>query len=149
VADVIVQDEEDLVADYEQHPSQQANNNNGILLSGDFDDAEAATTTTIIGTTAQKLPFFKRALPPLPKTVSNGHVEATTESLAGNVAVVNGTQGAPARSDSPVSSMHQVPQARAQQQTASTENIDEPLNEDTSMDFAASIEKVKDVSERL
>lgn len=138
VSDVIVQDDDDLVADYDHHPSHQMNNNNGTSLNGDIDDIEMVTTT---GTTTQKLPFFRRALPPLPK--SNGHPENGIESH-GEAVLSNG--GAPMGCESPGSTAQQQ-QTRPQQQASALENEEEqPVNEDTSMDFAASIEKVKDVS---
>ena len=133
LSDVIVQDEDELVADYEQHPTQQAINNNGAAsLNGELDEAEAMAV-------GQKLPFFKRALPPLPKTVSNGYADGAADSQLGEAGLANGI--APG-SESPANSMHQAPQGRQM----AADNSDEQANEDTSMDFAASIEKVKDVS---
>lgn len=115
-------DDDDLVADYEQHP-QQNNNNGGAMINGDLNDFE---TSTQVGT---KLPFFKRALPPLPK--SNGHVESRINSQIDG-AIANGINGGPPRCETPAQ--------------PTSDNSDEQVNEDTSMDFAASIEKVKDVS---
>lgn len=138
VSDSIVQDDDDLVVDYDQHPSHQINNNNGTSLNGDIDDAEMVTTAN--GTTTQKLPFFKRALPPLPK--ANGYAENGIDSH-GEAVLSNG--GAPMGCESPGNTAQQ--QIRSQQQASALENDDEqPAIEDTSMDFAASIEKVKDVS---
>ncbi|XP_014209777.1 putative uncharacterized protein DDB_G0277255 [Copidosoma floridanum] len=132
-ADVILQDDDDLVADYEQHPSHLPNNNNGSAINGDLDYSETAAT-------AQKLPFFKRALPPLPK--SNGHVDGGLESQNGDGALANGINGGAPSCDS---SANSTPQTRGQHHAAAADNNDEqPTNEDTSMDFAASIEKVKD-----
>ena len=100
--------EEDEGVDLDQH----ANNNN---------------TTTEVDSSAQKLPFFKRALPPLPKT--NGYIEAEHAKETSAVMLPN--------SESPPSIQHiPIPPLREEE---------EPL-EETSMDFAASIEKVKDVS---
>ena len=100
--------EEDEGVDFDQH----ANNNN---------------TTTEVDPSAQKLPFFKRALPPLPKT--NGHIE--TEHVKDTPAAML------SKCESPSSIQHlPIPPPREEE---------EPV-EDTSMDFAASIEKVKDVS---
>lgn len=100
--------EEDEGVDFDQH----ANNNN---------------TTTEVDPSAQKLPFFKRALPPLPKT--NGHIEA--EHVTDTPAAIL------SKCESPSSIQHlSIPHPREEE---------EPV-EDTSMDFAASIEKVKDVS---
>ncbi|KAJ8668697.1 hypothetical protein QAD02_010360 [Eretmocerus hayati] len=116
-----VQDDDELVADYDQQ--QQPNGS----INGDLDDTEN-----------QKLPFFKRALPPLPPLPkSNGHAELGeagpalgTEGSILNGSITNGCE-------SPASSGHAA--SRVQ------ENGDEHTsNEDTSMDFAASIEKVKD-----
>lgn len=119
VSDVIVQDDEEIVADYEQHP---AHLNNGSY-NGDLDDEAAG-----------KLPFFKRALPPLPK--SNGHVNTAADSQGGadNGATINGCNG----------SVGISPANSTQGLNQDTE--ERVSNEDTSMDFAASIEKVKDVS---
>lgn len=104
--------EEDEGVDFDQH----ANNNN---------------TTTEVDPSAQKLPFFKRALPPLPKT--NGHIESEH--------VKETPQPPPpallSKCESPSSIQHlPIPPSREEEEPA----------EDTSMDFAASIEKVKDVS---
>lgn len=135
-----MQDDDDLEGDYDQQPSHQMNNNNGTSLNGDIDDGEMVTST---GTTTQKLPFFKRALPPLPK--ANGYPENNPGSEShGDAVLSNG--GAPMGCESPGNPPAQ--QARPQQQAAALDNDDEqqPANEDTSMDFAASIEKVKDVS---
>lgn len=102
----IVEEEESVDSD------QHANNNN--------------TAPSEMESSAQKLPFFKRALPPLPKSNSQINVEQAEEAL---------TAMAP-KCESPSLIQQQVlsPAARLEEDTA----------EDTSMDFAASIEKVKD-----
>lgn len=101
----IAEEEENL--EYEQH----ANNNN---------------TTTDMESSMQKMPFFKRALPPLPK--NNGHIE-TAQVKESPVQTVS-------KCESPASIRHT---------SVSFSRDDEDGIEDTSMDFAASIEKVKDV----
>lgn len=119
--------DDDSVTDYEQH------NNNVGSTNGDLDYSE----------TTQKLPFFKRALPPLPK--SNGHVDANNGSQMDDGALENITNGVNLFD----TSLNSTPQARRHHQQVSVVDDSEdeqPLNEDTSMDFAASIEKVKDVS---
>lgn len=83
-------------------------------------------TASEVELTTQKLPFFKRALPPLPKSNGQVNVEQAEEALTAMVA----------KCESP-SSMQQVP--------LPTARPEEDVTEDTSMDFAASIEKVKDV----
>lgn len=103
----IVEEEEGVDSD------QHTNNNN--------------TAPSEVEPSTQKLPFFKRALPPLPKSNSQVGVEQAEEAL---------TAMAP-KCESPSSVQQQVPPpvVRPEEDTA----------EDTSMDFAASIEKVKDV----
>lgn len=103
----IVEEEESVDSD------QHANNNN--------------TAPSEMEPTAQKLPFFKRALPPLPKSNSQANVEQAEEAL---------TAMAP-KCESPSSIQQQVSSPAAR--------LEEDVAEDTSMDFAASIEKVKDV----
>ncbi|XP_015602425.1 uncharacterized protein LOC107271221 [Cephus cinctus] len=100
----IVEEEEGVDSD------QHANNNN---------------TTSEVDSSVQKLPFFKRALPPLPK--NNGQVGIEQAEVALTAIL--------AKPDSPTSIQRMpVLPAREEEETA----------EDTSMDFAASIEKVKD-----
>ncbi|KAF7407743.1 serine/threonine-protein kinase -like [Vespula maculifrons] len=100
----IVEEEEGVDSD------QHANNNN---------------TTSEVDTSAQKMPFFKRALPPLPKTNGQVGVEQAEDALTAMVS----------KSESPNSIQHMPTSApRSEEETV----------EDTSMDFAASIEKVKD-----
>lgn len=77
---------------------------------------------------AQKLPFFKRALPPLPKSTGQVSVEQAEEALTAMVT----------KCDSPSPVQPQVP-------LPTIARPEEDAAEDTSMDFAASIEKVKDV----
>lgn len=96
--------EEDECVDSDQH----ANNNN---------------TASEMEPSVQKLPFFKRALPPLPKSNGQVGVEQAEEALTAMVP----------KCDSPSSVQH-VPL-----------RPEDDAVEDTSMDFAASIEKVKDV----
>lgn len=94
-------------------------------------DQHANNNNTAVGseTEPQKLPFFKRALPPLPKSNSQVGVEQAEEAL---------TAMAP-KCESPSSVQQQIPPSIARPE--------EDAAEDTSMDFAASIEKVKDVRE--
>ncbi|XP_032675581.1 uncharacterized protein LOC116846170 isoform X1 [Odontomachus brunneus] len=101
-------EEEEVGVDSDQHT---INNNN---------------TTSETEPSTQKLPFFKRALPPLPKS-SNGQVNVEQAEEALTVMVP--------KCESP-SSVQQVPLSAARPE--------EDVAEDTSMDFAASIEKVKD-----
>lgn len=103
----IVEEEEGVDSD------QHANNNN--------------TAPSEVEPSAQKLPFFKRALPPLPKSNNQVGVEQAEEAL---------TAMAP-KCESPSSVQQQVPPPVVRPE--------EDIVEDTSMDFAASIEKVKDV----
>ncbi|XP_012287334.1 uncharacterized protein LOC105703491 [Orussus abietinus] len=100
----IVEEEEGLDSD------QHANNNN---TTGEGDPS------------APKMPFFKRALPPLPKSNGQVRVEQAEEALTAMVA----------KPESPSSVQH-LP--------AAPPRDEEDPAEDTSMDFAASIEKVKD-----
>ncbi|OAD58426.1 Suppressor of cytokine signaling 7 [Eufriesea mexicana] len=102
----IVEEEESVDSD------QHANNNN---------------TTSEVDSSVQKLPFFKRALPPLPK--SNGHVGGVEQAEDALTTMVS-------KCESPTSIPPQIPPPVPKVE-------DEPA-EDTSMDFAASIEKVKD-----
>lgn len=102
-------EEEEVGVDSDQHT---INNNN---------------TTSETEPSTQKLPFFKRALPPLPKS-SNGQVNVEQAEEALTVMVP--------KCESP-SSVQQIPLPAARPE--------EDIAEDTSMDFAASIEKVKDV----
>ncbi|XP_024885564.1 uncharacterized protein LOC112463385 [Temnothorax curvispinosus] len=102
----IVEEEEGVDSD------QHTNNNN--------------TAPSEVEPSAQKLPFFKRALPPLPKSNSQVGVEQAEEAL---------TAMAP-KCESPSSVQQQVPPPVVRPE--------EDATEDTSMDFAASIEKVKD-----
>jgi len=103
----IVEEEESIDSD------QHANNNN--------------TAPSETEPSAQKLPFFKRALPPLPKSNGQVSVEQAEEAL---------TAMAP-KCESPPLVQQQIPPPIAR--------AEEDIVEDTSMDFAASIEKVKDV----
>lgn len=104
----IVQGE--IVEEEEGDSDQHANNNN---------------TTSDADSSAQKLPFFKRALPPLPRSNGQINVEQGEDALTAIVSQI----------DSPTSIHHISPPRE-----------DDLPPEDTSMDFAASIEKVKDVS---
>lgn len=98
------------IAEEEEGDSDQnANNNN---------------TTSDADSSAQKLPFFKRALPPLPRSNEQLNIEQGEDALTAIVSKI----------DSPTSIQH-----------ISSLRDDELPPEDTSMDFAASIEKVKDV----
>lgn len=103
----IVEEEESVDSD------QHTNNNN--------------TAPSEVEPSAQKLPFFKRALPPLPKSNSQVGVEQAEEALTAMVP----------KCESPSSVQQQV--------LPSVVRPEEDAAEDTSMDFAASIEKVKDV----
>ncbi|KAK0166626.1 hypothetical protein PV327_004118 [Microctonus hyperodae] len=97
------------IAEEEEGDSDQhANNNN---------------TTSDADSSVQKLPFFKRALPPLPRSNEQLNVEQGEDALTAIVSKI----------DSPTSTQH-----------ISSPRDDELPPEDTSMDFAASIEKVKD-----
>ncbi|XP_043289878.1 uncharacterized protein [Venturia canescens] len=98
----------DIVEEDEGDSDQHANNNN---------------TTNDVENPVQKLPFFRRALPPLPRSNGQINVEQGEDALA---AIVS-------KPDSPNSMRHSSPP-----------RDDEEAAEDTSMDFAASIEKVKD-----
>ncbi|XP_057341606.1 uncharacterized protein LOC130678432 [Microplitis mediator] len=102
----IVQGE--IVEEEEGDSDQHANNNN---------------TTLDVDPSALKMPFFKRALPPLPKTNGQINVEQGEDALT----VIH------TKIDSPTLTHH-----------ISTPREEELPPEDTSMDFAASIEKVKD-----
>ena len=99
----------DIVEEDEGEEEQHANNNN---------------TTVDVEANVQKLPFFKRALPPLPRCNAQLSVEQAEDALS---AIVS-------KSESPTSVQHSSPPRE-----------DDEGAEDTSMDFAASIEKVKDV----
>lgn len=127
---------DEIVEEDELDSDQHVNNNN---------------TTSEVDVPPHKLPFFKRALPPLPR--SNGHIRVGTDDSFddGDGEKLNGIgeggecveQGEDAlttmvsKCDSPNSVQHlNTPVSR----------LDEDAAEDTSMDFAASIEKVKDVS---
>lgn len=106
-----------------------------ILATATTTCSSATTTTTTMTTTAsevdslvQKLPFFKRALPPLPR--SNGHIKQD-QVKDGGVQLVS-------KCESPASIRHMP--------TPQQSREEDDIAEDTSMDFAASIEKVKDVS---
>ncbi|XP_066586092.1 uncharacterized protein [Prorops nasuta] len=77
-------------------------------------------------TSVQKLPFFKRALPPLPKNNGQISVEQAEDALSTMVTKCE----SPQRQNPPTA----IPPVR----------LEEEAVEDTSMDFAASIEKVKD-----
>lgn len=103
----------DIVEEEEGIDSDQHTNNNN--------------TTTELDGAVQKLPFFKRALPPLPKSNRQPGVEQAEEALT--AMIPKPESPAP----SPLVPLH-LPKD------------DEDVAEDTSMDFAASIEKVKDVS---
>ncbi|XP_043469927.1 uncharacterized protein LOC122503446 [Leptopilina heterotoma] len=108
--------EEDEGVDFDQH----ANNNN-------------TTNANDVDSSAQKMPFFKRALPPLPKT--NGHIEMESHNKETPSAPLPPPPILLAKCESPSSIQH-LP-------IGASRDDEEPA-EDTSMDFAASIEKVKD-----
>ncbi|XP_046628078.1 uncharacterized protein LOC124308942 [Neodiprion virginianus] len=102
----------DIVEEEEGIDSDQHTNNNN-------------TTTNEVDGAVQKLPFFKRALPPLPKSNGQVGVEQAEDALAAMVAKPESPAPSPLVPIDPVKD-------------------DEEVAEDTSMDFAASIEKVKD-----
>uniref|UniRef100_A0ABD2WG99 Suppressor of cytokine signaling 7 n=1 Tax=Trichogramma kaykai TaxID=54128 RepID=A0ABD2WG99_9HYME len=128
ISEVIVQDDDELVTDYDQHPTINGHHN-GSSVNGEPDDAEMPPSV------GSKLPFFKRALPPLPKNNGHANVSADLQAASTDASLVNVCSDS--ASHSPVNSIQGLGQDRQ-------ESDERVSNEDTSMDFAASIEKVKD-----